>query len=78
MSRFLDLEKKIMDCWSIIDHIDTTLVIIEKSNNNEDSVINALIGVKELYNARFEVLFESFENLISDKELDKHTNYSHK
>lgn len=66
MNKILDLEEKIMDCWSITDHIKTTLTIIEKSNNNEDSVTNALIGINELYNTRFELLFESFEEAIHE------------
>jgi hypothetical protein len=66
MSKVYDLEEKIMECWSILDQIDTTLQIVDRTSCNEDAISNALVGIKQLYQTKFEVLFETFEEVLRE------------
>jgi hypothetical protein len=61
--RIHELEERIMECWSILDHIDTTLQIVDRTDGDIDAVSNALIGIKQLYQTKFEMLFETFEDI---------------
>jgi hypothetical protein len=70
--RIHELEERIMECWSIIDHIDTTLQIVDRTGGDVDAVSNALIGIKQLYQTRFEMLFETFEDIGVKKLRDIH------
>jgi hypothetical protein len=37
--------------------------------NREDKISNMLIGMEELYNLKFQKLFETFEQLIAQKKV---------
>jgi hypothetical protein len=63
-NKIYQLEEKIMDCWRIIDDLNTTLDIIDHTGCDNDAVSNAVIGIKELYNIRFEILFNTFEEVL--------------
>ena len=65
MGKQFDLEQEIMNCWHVVDDIDTVLTIVEYGD--EDRTINALIGLKELYSVKFEKLFDTFEKYIKEK-----------
>lgn len=64
----LDLEQEILDCWNVTKDLDTLLSTFDK-DYNEDEVINMIIGIKALYNRKFEVMFETFETCLNNKEL---------
>jgi hypothetical protein len=66
MSNAQELEKKIMDCWSIIDDIDTTLSIIDRTACDEDTVLNALIGLRAIYEEKFRSTFSVYEKLLKE------------
>jgi hypothetical protein len=70
--RIHELEERIMECWSIIDHIDTTLQIVDRTGGDIDAVSNALIGIKHIYQTRFEMLFETFDSIGVKKLRDIH------
>jgi hypothetical protein len=62
-----DLEQDIMQCWSVVD--DIGLVVESVMENPKyadippeciDTLSNTLLGVKELYNLRFEKMWETF------------------
>jgi hypothetical protein len=56
----LDLEQQIMQCWNIVDDLDYLGKLLET-----DDAQNLLIGLKALYQAKFEKLFDTFERYIS-------------
>lgn len=58
-----DFEQEIMDCWSVTNDIQT--IIDSYDGATEDQLLNMLIGVKELYDAKFRILFDTFEGLVS-------------
>ena len=66
VTRF-DLEQHIMNCWGVIEDIQTTIKITE--TEDWDKTQNALIGLKEIYNQKFEDLWECFETVIASRQL---------
>lgn len=61
------LEQEILECWNITSDIDTVLYMMDTSDKlNEDQIMNALIGMKTLYEAKFDKMFKTFEQLIHD------------
>lgn len=55
-----DLETAIMSCWNIVDDIDKFREKYEL-NDKED---NYLLGLSTIYQVKFELLFDIFEDLI--------------
>jgi hypothetical protein len=60
MTDRFDLEQQIMHCWNIVDDLDH---VIDKVLDNED-VLNLLLGIKQLYQCKFEKLWKVFEDNI--------------
>jgi len=67
MNRF-DLEQEIMKCWKITEDIE--LLYYNFDQLDEDQQMNFLLGLKELYELRFQKLWNTFEECVSKKELD--------
>lgn len=61
------LETRIEECNRILDDLDTALKITE--TEDLDRIQNTLIGVKEIYNQRFEDLWREFEHLVALKKI---------
>lgn len=66
-----DLENEINKCWNITEDLDMVIERILDSPSFEgmpaelaDKIANLLIGMKELYDMRFETLWETFEIMI--------------
>ena len=66
-----DLEEQIMKCWNVTEDIDMVTERLLDSKTYEgmpaelsDKMANALIGLKELYEMRFERLWETFELMV--------------
>jgi len=59
-----DLEEQLMQCWSIINQIDTVTEGVIEYDWTPDQISNALIGIKEVYNLKFEKIFMLQETLI--------------
>jgi hypothetical protein len=72
VSRF-DLETEIMNCWNIVEDIDTVYRYVvddvEYGKLDTDIVANLMIGMKQLYEIKFRQLFDTFEQLVSENEL---------
>jgi hypothetical protein len=61
-----DLEQDIMNAWHICD--DLQAVLKAWDSLNEDKKMNILIGINDLYNVKFETLFNTFEQCIKNGE----------
>tara|TARA_R110000868_G_scaffold74031_1_gene214232 strand:+ start:76 stop:294 length:219 start_codon:yes stop_codon:yes gene_type:complete len=59
------LEDQIMECWGVVDDLDM-VYSNEALYQNEDRMMNVLLGMQELYRLRFERLFQTFEHLIHE------------
>lgn len=67
-----DLEQHIMECWNVTSDVDMLLEAILDSPRfsdmpaeYSDRIANMLLGVKELYEMRFERLWSTFEDCIT-------------
>lgn len=69
VDRFM-LETHIMNCWHITDELDLLATLISETHmsaEDQDKLMNIVIGLKDLYNARFDKTFLVFEQLVADK-----------
>jgi uncharacterized metal-binding protein len=74
MKNRFDLEEELMKCWHVTDDIDLVCNLItdaEMPANTQDKVLNILIGMKTLYDARFNTVFSTLEELIKQRYFDK-------
>ena len=71
MSDRFDLEQNILDCWKITDDVNLLYKNVMEEELDKDKIANVLLGLQAIYSMRFEQLWETFENLVSKRELDK-------
>ena len=64
-----DLEQNIMRCWSVTEDIDLLYENVMESDMSQDDIANALLGLRVMYEMKFQKLWDNFETLIKDKKL---------
>lgn len=69
MSDRFDLEQQIMACWNVTSDIDTLCEGVLESDMTTDQIANILLGMKQLYELKFDKMFRTFEELIQDKSI---------
>ena len=69
MKNRFDLEQEIMECWGVVEDIDT-IYHAEHLYEDTDEMQNALLGLKTLYKLKFERLFNTFEDCVSQRMLE--------
>lgn len=64
-----DLEQPIMDCWSVCNDLETVFNQISDGEREptRDEMMNALMGIHQLYQWKFEQLFFMYEQVIREK-----------
>lgn len=62
MSPRFDLEQDILQCWHVVDDIDLLLKYWDKYS--EDDKLNFLLGLKTIYEAKFNKTFATFEQCV--------------
>lgn len=67
MTDRFDLEQGIMQCWNVCD--DIQLILDQWDKLDEDQKQNYLIGLKQMYQMKFERTFEQFENCIRKRKI---------
>ena len=67
MTHRFDLEQNIMQCWNVTDDIQLYLDMYD--NMDEDQRMNYLIGLKQMYQMKFERLWDNFETCISTQKI---------
>jgi hypothetical protein len=68
MDRF-DLEQSILQCWNVCDDIDLLYENVMEKDMSVDDIANALLGMKTLYQMKFDKCFNCFETLVSNKDI---------
>jgi regulator of replication initiation timing len=63
MDRF-DFEQQIMDCWRITDDIKQVSEGILEGDLNIEETANILIGLRQMYELKFNKLWDMFEGVI--------------
>ena len=66
MNDRFDLEQQIMACWNVTSDIETLFEGVVESDMTHDQIANILLGMKQLYELKFDKLFNTFEQLIQD------------
>jgi len=66
MTDRFDLEQQIMACWNVTSDIDTLCEGVIESDMTTDQIANILLGMKQLYELKFDKLFRTFEELIRE------------
>jgi hypothetical protein len=61
----LKLEEQILGCWNIIDDLKTTFHA-EKLYEDENEMMNVLLGLISLYTIKFENLFTTYEVFLEE------------
>jgi hypothetical protein len=59
------LEDQMLECWGVVDDLDM-VYHTEALYEDQDRMMNVLLGMQELYRIRFERLFGTFEHLIQE------------
>lgn len=64
-----DLEQQIFNCWNVLEDIDTlTEAVLDGPKPlTEDEISNVLIGMRQLYDFKFQKLQAIFENLVHER-----------
>lgn len=69
MNDRFDLEQQIMACWNVTSDIDTLCEGVLESDMTTDQIANILLGMKQLYELKFDKMFRTFEELIQNKSI---------
>jgi hypothetical protein len=69
----LEMETQIMSCWNITTDLKDLTEGVLEYDMSPDQIANALMGMQELYEIRFDKLFRTFEQLVNQhaKTLDQ-------
>ena len=59
------LEDQIMQCWGVTDDIEM-IYYTEALYQDQDRMMNVLLGLHELYNIRFQRMFDTFEKMVHE------------
>ena len=61
-----ELEPHIMDCWSVCNDLESVFKQVGDGERvpTEDEMMNVLIGINQLYQWKFEQLFNKYEGVI--------------
>jgi hypothetical protein len=68
MAKLYDLEQMIMDCWHVCDDLKVVFGQIGDGEREptEDELMNTLMGMQQLYQWKFEQLFNKYEQVIAE------------
>ena len=66
MDRF-ELESRIMDCWSVVEDVQTVYKMSDLRQLSQDELANVLLGIQTLYQMKFERLWQTFEEYIRNE-----------
>lgn len=69
MSNRFDFEQELLDCWRVTTDVKDVYDYVMEHSPDTDSVANALLGVHALYEIKFNKLWSTFEQLVSQRQL---------
>ena len=69
MKNRFDFEQEIMACWNIVEELKVLHEGVLERDLTSDQVSNILLGLAEIYQLKFDILFSTFEQLVSKKEI---------
>lgn len=57
-----DLEQEIMTCWNVTQDLEALFNEVMNREMSRDDMANIVLGMKVLYDIKFNTLFETFEH----------------
>jgi hypothetical protein len=66
MTDLFTLEQKIMDCWQVVQDLDLMFSRMCEEQMGTEDAVNVALGLKVLYQHRFDDLFDTFERMIGE------------
>jgi len=70
MSDRFDLEQQILDCWNFTTDLDLVFEqVMESEKLDRDKLANIILGMKELYQLKFDKCFNTFETLVKERKI---------
>ena len=67
MTDRFDLEQQILKCWNITEEIELlNEQVLENSEFTKDDISNYLLGLKTIYELKFDKLFDQFGELVEE------------
>ena len=71
MTKIYDLESNLMSCWNITEDLDVlchhVVDVVDYGKLDTDQIANVLIGLRTLYDMKFSMLFEQYEELVREQ-----------
>lgn len=70
MTKLYDLELMILDCWRVCNDLETVFKQIGDGERKptHDEMMSTLMGMRQLYEWKFEQLFFKYEDLCRDRD----------
>ena len=62
-----DFEQQIMNCWNVTTDLKDLNEAVLESDLTSDQISNALMGIEQLYQIRFDKLFRQFEQMVKEQ-----------
>lgn len=62
-----DMEQQIMNCWNVCEDLETLNEGVLDRGMTTDQISNVLMGMKDLYQLKFETLWEQFEAMLRER-----------
>ena len=66
MTHQFDLEQQILECWRVTDDINMLYKAVLDTSISRDDIANTLLGLKHLYDLKFDRTFGTYEAHLSD------------
>jgi hypothetical protein len=66
MTDRFDLEQHIMKCWNVTEDIELLNYNVLEKDMSKDEISNFLLGLKTIYECKFNDLFDDFSKLIEE------------
>jgi len=68
MTDRFDLEQQLLDAWKVTDDIQLAYEL-SMEGNDPDQLANLLLGLKTLYDIKFNKLWDTFESCVGNREV---------
>ena len=69
MSNRFDLEQQMLQAWHVCDDLDLLYKNVMDRDMSKDEIANVLLGMKSLYDMKFNQLWDTFEKCLANREL---------
>lgn len=66
MSDLFDLEQQILETWKVTDDINLLYANVMDKDMSKDDIANTLLGIRHVYNMRYEQMWETFERMTKE------------